>query len=191
MKHKLSYNRTKTQKCNKTWPPPPQIKFFILFFPTSSVDMHLKLIQTHFVLILFVVHAHLLLTNSFFLFKPLNRNTVNQERDQGTTKQKGKKNVNLLKPNSLSVHNSSLFFFSGFIQSIQRPNQRNSQNRKPSQPEQYQIINKIKMMQNLFNFATWTKFPETKRNLIRRERLKKDLSVKSLLFFSLLSLNGR
>lgn len=91
MKHKLSYNRTKTQKCNKTWPPPPQIKFFILFFPTSSVDMHLKLIQTHFVLILFVVHAHLLLTNSFFLFKPLNRNTVNQERDQVTTKQKGKK----------------------------------------------------------------------------------------------------
>lgn len=113
MKHKLSYNRTKTQKCNKTWhtPHPPQIKFFILFFPTSSVDMHLKLIQTHFVLILFVVHAHLLLTNSFFLFKPLNRNTVNQERDQVTTKQKGKKNANLLKPNSLSVHNSSLFFF--------------------------------------------------------------------------------
>lgn len=116
--------------------------------------MHLKLIQNHFVLILFVVHAHLLLTNSFFLFKPLNRNTVNQERDQVTTKQKGKKKCKPAKAKFAIRSQFFIVFFSDFIQSIQRPNQRNSQNRKPSQPEQNQIINKIKMMQNLFNFAT-------------------------------------
>lgn len=90
--------------------------------------MHLKLIQTHFVLILFVVHAHLLLTNSFFLFKPLNRNTVNQERDQVTTKQKGKKKC---KPAKAKFAIRSQFFivffflalfnqFSGRINEIHR-----------------------------------------------------------------------